>query len=157
MAKLVKPKNRIKAKVGTGGFDEEKIEKAQNVIKENKVDFSPIAEKFLDELDDVLGNDDLQDKERFSMMLDPLMQLKAQGTMFNYSSITVTTFVVVEFLDEKQKVDHTIKEIIKAYSQTIRTLLKLELRDSEDKTCQLLVNELSKVCERYSKKEQSEG
>ena len=42
-AKLVKPENTLKKKVGSGGFDQKVLEKAQHSLENNTVDFRPIA------------------------------------------------------------------------------------------------------------------
>ena len=41
--KLVKPENTLKKKVGHGGFDAKVLEKAQDMIENNTIDFRPIA------------------------------------------------------------------------------------------------------------------
>lgn len=155
MGQLVTPKNRIKEKVGDGGFDQKKIEEAQTVIEENDVDFRPIALNFIANLEQIMDFDkseDVESQKFYGAVLDPLMQLRAQGSMFQYSSITLITDIVVDFLDGVKKADAVIFDILKAYIQTTKMLLKMEVKKQEDKTCQLLAKELTVVCKKYIEK-----
>lgn len=155
MGQLVTPKNTIKEKVGNGGFDEQKLKKAQTVIEENDVDFRPIALNLIGNLEQIMRfdkNEDVEATKFYGAVLDPLMQLRAQGSMFHYSSITLITDIVVDFLDGIKKTDGVIVDILKAYIQTSKVLLKMEVKEDNDPSCKALANELSSVCNRYIEK-----
>ncbi|GJL84974.1 MAG: hypothetical protein DHS20C02_07490 [Micavibrio sp.] len=155
MSKLVKPQNTLKQKVGHGGFKEEDLKKAQKSIEENTVDFKPIAIELLGSLDKTLlsiqkGTTDI--KTSLGAILDPIMQLRAQGSLFHYPSITHISDVVVDFLDTEKSIDKNILEMLVAYKKAVDALLSLEIKDEKDKVCLALVDELQNACIRYQQK-----
>ncbi|MFN3699921.1 MAG: hypothetical protein ACK4VI_00190 [Alphaproteobacteria bacterium] len=154
MAKLVVPKNELKAKVGNGGFSKENIEKAQTALEENDIDFRPIASQYLEEIKTVLTKHDAEKpKETLLHVLDPLMQLRAQGSLFHYPSITAVSDVIVDFLDFHEKIDDQIIEIIQAYEKSALLILSRTIKKDNDKICQAFVTELRSACERYNSKQ----
>lgn len=154
MAKVIKKKNLLKEKVGEGGFSEESIKRAQQAIEENDVDFTPIAEKYLSAIKGALkANEDRQNhKELYGQLLDSLTQLRAQGALFHFSSITALTDIVVDLLDSLHQVDATIIEIVTAYEKSARVVLIKNIRDQNDVTCASICGELKKVCENYKER-----
>lgn len=150
MAKLIMPKNTLKKKVGDGGFKQSDLLKAQRSIEDNDVDFKPIADKYLALIRQALveyNNDKSIDLH--SLLLDQLMQLRAQGSLFRYSSISAISDTVVDLLDTIKKVDATIIEIVEAYEKSTKVLLLKGVRNSEDMICKAFVTELSNVCKKY--------
>ena len=149
-SKLVMPKNALKEKVGNGGFRNEDLAKAQNAIDNNEVDFKPIAEKYLGQIRDGLREfKENNNTDLYSILLDQLMQLRAQGSLFNYPSITAISDTVVDLLDSIKKVDGTIIEIVQAYEQSTKILLAHNIKSQQNGTCMALVTELKKVCQKY--------
>lgn len=107
MNKIVIPKNELKAKVGDGGFDEKKVKAAQTAIEENEIDFAPIAAQYLALLKEAVAAA-VTTKEyegAYAQLLDVLTQLRAQGSMFHYSSLTAVTDVLVNLLDSTELID----------------------------------------------------
>lgn len=154
MAKLVLPKNELKAKVGNGGFTEENIEKAQTALEDNDIDFRPIAARYIEEVSKALKDFNPQkSKETLLQVLDPLMQLRAQGSLFHYPSITAVSDVIVDFLDFHEKMDEQIIEIIQAYEKTAHLLLSRTIKKDNDKICKAFIAELKGACERYNNKQ----
>jgi hypothetical protein len=154
MSKIVIPKNILKEKVGSGGFREESIKKAQSTIENNDVDFNPIASEYLNKIRSDLSNyENHQDSPRlYSGLLDHLTQLRAQGSMFQYSSITVITDIVVDLLDSLKNVDDKLIEIINAYEKCATILLKQRIKDQNSPTCMSIAKELKNVCVKYKAK-----
>ena len=154
MSKLVEPKNILKEKAGDGGFNTEDIKKAQKAIEENDVDFKPIAQKLLQGVGTTIQ--DIRSKGAYNQaclgqVLDPLMQLRAQGALFKYPSITMISDVVVNFLDTENTIDNDVVEIIVAYQKAAEALLGLGVKDEADKVCKTLASELTQACVRYQK------
>lgn len=154
MSKIFIPKNRLKEKVGDGGFNQESIKKAQKTIDENIVDFEPIAKKYLDKIKTAISayQKNQNESDLYAQILDQLTQLRAQGAMFQYPSITVITDTVVDLLDSLKKVDDKIVEIINAYQQSASVIIASNIKSDQDKVCKALVFELRKVCLKYKEK-----
>lgn len=154
MNKIVIPKNKLKEKVGSGGFSEASISKAQQSIDENEVDFQPIADTYLTQIRQSLKeyNEKKDSELLYSTLLDQLTQLRAQGSMFHYPSITVITDIVVDLLDSLKRVDEKIVEIVNAYEQAAKLLLMKNVKKAEGGMCAAISAELETVCKKYKKK-----
>lgn len=154
MTKIVKPRNTLKEKVGDGGFSKESLERAQTAIDENDVDFVPIAKKYLALIDKAVKEykEDQNSRKLYKELLDQLTQLRAQGSMFNYPSITIITDTVVDLLESLNKVDDTIVEIVKAYEKSAMALLLSKVKSANDPICKALLKELRIVCKKYKEK-----
>ncbi|MDX1922462.1 MAG: hypothetical protein SFW65_04975 [Alphaproteobacteria bacterium] len=158
MAQLIITKNRLKEKVGSGGFKPEALAKAQKSLDENTVDFIPIATPYIEEIKRIIDEYKIHpNPSAFARFLDPLMQLRAQGTFFKYPSISKLSDVVVDFLDSVEGLDSTIMEIIIAYHASANAVLKARLMDEKAPPCAALITELSAACNRYKAKQTGNG
>ena len=159
MTRIVRPKNTLKEKVGTGGFKKENLEKAQKAIEENVIDFIPIANRYLAELSAVLSKekDAVSSEGLYSAILDPLMQLRAQGAMFGYPSITFLTDIIVNLLDSLKNVDSTVVEIVQAYEKSAKMMLSTQIKDQDHKLCQAFAQEIKAVCKKYTERKADKG
>lgn len=154
MGKLVKPENTLKKKVGHGGFKDTDLVKAQSMIEDNKIDFKPIAQDLLKELEQVLANvesGEVSLGEALGGVMYPLMQLRAQGSLFHYPTITTISDIVVDFLDSVGALDKDALEIVAAYRQAAQAMLKLGIKDTSNKVGQQLCAEIKAACARYRK------
>ena len=154
MSKLYTPKNKLKNKVGNGGFNPVHLEDAQASIDNNDVDFVPIAAGLIKTLDEAIEEhaDDQESVELRIKMLDELTQLRAQGSMFKYPSITAITDVIVDFLDSVDGMNKTIVQIVTKYSQSTKIILGKKIQNDADKVCVAVIGELREVCEKYKSK-----
>lgn len=151
--KIVRPKNKLKEKVGDGGFDEKNLEKAQKAIEENEIDFAPIAMDLLAKLQaDVQKTLKSENMTEYHAIQDTLMQLRAQGSMFRFPSITAVTDIIVDLLDKHKKVDKTIIEIIIAYQSAAQVIIKTSVKSEKDPVCRALSKELVIVCQKYAER-----
>ncbi len=158
MAKLVNPKNTLKEKVGSGGFNKEAIAKAEKAIEENTIDFGPIAQLYLDEVRKIVADHKTKPAANtFSRLLDPLMQLRAQGTFFKYPTISKISDVVVDLLDSESTINNPIIDIIDAFTQSTQLLLKNKVMDEKNPMFVALVTELDAACQRYLRKKEKDG
>ena len=150
--KIVRPPNKLKSKVGFGGFDQNAIVKAQQVIEENDIDFAPIAKRIIDKLRRTVEEAKAESsKDRiYHAVQDYLMQLRAQGAMFGYPSITAITDILVDFLDTFKEIDHTILEIISAYERAAEVLISSGIDTATDPLCKAVSVELMTVCQKYA-------
>lgn len=154
-SRLIQPENTLKKKVGNGGFNESDLAKAQSAIENNTVDFKPIAIDLLKDLDKALAavnENGTETEEALGPILDPLMKLRAQGSLFHYPTITHVSDIVVDFLDTVKAVDSDIIEILTAYKQSAKAILAHEIQDEANGISVRLVDELKGACQRYREK-----
>lgn len=158
MAELVTPKNKLKEKVGSGGFNKEAIAKAEKSIEENTIDFKPIAQLYLDEVTRIVKEYRAKpNNETFSKLMDPLMQLRAQGTFFKYPSISKLADIVVDLLDSEGGVNAPIIDMVDAFTQSTHLLLKSNAMDEKNPVFVALSGELKAACQRYARKKEKDG
>ena len=154
--KLVKPENTLKKKVGDGGFNKEDIKRAQDAIDNTDIDFAPQGLLLLDRLKETLGDIRSGKIKSGRVALDeliyPLLQLKAQGGMFNYPTITQITTDILLFLEDIKKIDKDLLKIMDSYHQSAKIILEHNLKDVQSATAVQIANELKAVCTRYTLK-----
>jgi len=154
MTRLVTPRNILKEKVGSGGFSEASLKKAQTAIDENDVDFVPLATKYLGLVKVAIAKygETKDSKMLYGELLDQLTQLRAQGSMFNYPSITLITDVVVDLLESLNKIDNKIIEIVLAHEKASKAILYSKIKNVDHPVCRALAKELTIVCKKYKLK-----
>ena len=154
-AEMVVPPNRLKEKVGSGGFDEKAVVKAQDQIKNNTVDFQPIAAELMAQLTKAVANTmsgSIKGDTALREIMAPAMQLKAQGTMFHYPLVSEISNILVNFLETVTEVDADVIEIITAHKASITAALSGKIREQDRaKVGKELCSALLDTCERYAK------
>jgi hypothetical protein len=157
-AEFISPPNIIKSKVGSGGLSQSILSKAQTLLENNTVDFRPLGEMYLDQLQDGINQAaadlDKSEAERSAeklirQMLYPSMQLKANGGMFHYDLVTVIGDKLVQFLEVIEKPDIEALEIVQAFHTTVRAVLLGQIQGSGGRYGAELVQALDDACHRY--------
>ena len=156
-AEKIVPPNVLKKKVGSGGFDKKKIEKAQDLIEHNEIDFTPVALELLGDLQEIIENIDsgeLEGERAIEKLFFPAMQLRAQGGMFQYPLVSKICDVLINFMETVQAPDPDVMEIVSAHH---RTLVAVMSKDMKGKNFSGgaggdLCKALSDACNRYYKK-----
>jgi hypothetical protein len=115
-AEFIKPPNMLKTKVGSGGLSDDILNKAENLLENNTVDFQPLAEMYLAGLMkgiELAKESDPNDDQEYviSRMLYPGMQLKANGGMFHYPLVTRIADKLIQFLEVIERVDIEVVEL----------------------------------------------
>jgi hypothetical protein len=154
-AEMVVPPNKLKEKVGSGGFDEKAITKAQDQIKNNTVDFQPIAATLMTQMEKAIADARSGAAKGTAAMreiLAPAMQLKAQGTMFHYPLVTEISNILVNFLETVTDIDADVLEIITAHKTSLTAVLSGKIKEADKgKVGKELCFALLNTCERYAK------
>lgn len=156
-AEFIKPPNILKAKVGTGGLSDEILDKAQELLENNTVDFLPLAEMYLDtmmkgiEIAKNASSSDNQE-EVIAGILYPGMQLKANGGMFHYQLVTVISDKFIQFLEVVEEADIEVIEIALAFHTTIRAIVMGRIKGDGGAHGQDLMQALEDACMRYFEK-----
>ncbi len=156
-AEFIKPPNLLKGKVGSGGLSEDILDKAQELLENNTVDFEPLGEMYLDSLmrgiEMAKSSDTKHDDEYvISCMLYPGMQLKANGGMFHYPLVTQIADRLIHFLEVIEEPDIESVEIVLAFHSTIRAVIRGKIQGGGGTHGQALLDALNKACLRYFEK-----
>ena len=159
-AEMVVQPNRLKEKVGSGGFDEKAIVKAQDQIKNNTVDFQPIAAELMAQLEKALTgakSGAVKSDVVLREIMAPAMQLKAQGSMFHYPLVSEISNILVNFLETVTDIDADVIEIITAHKTSIIAALSGKIREQDRANVgKELCSALLDSCERYAKARKSQ-
>ncbi len=156
-AEFIRPANVLKGKVGSGGLSEEILEKAQSLLEHNSVEFAPLGEIYLGNLERGIENckksGPKDDKEYLiSTMLYPSMQLKANGGMFHYHLITVIADKLIQFLEVIEEPDIESIEIVMAFHTAMKAIVAGRVKGDGKQHGQDLLGALDAACERYFEK-----
>ena len=156
-AEFFNPPNRLKQKVGSGGLSDEILQKAQELLENNAVDFAPLAEMYLEAL--MKGVELAQnppptiDNEYIiARMIYPSMQLKANGGMFHYPLVTSVSDRFISFLEVIEEPDSDVIEIAAAFHTTIRAIVFGGIKGDGGKRGKELLKALEDACTRYFNK-----
>ncbi len=153
--RFINPPNVLKQKVGGGGIDPKRLEKAQNFIDENKLEFEPYAENYLETINAVIANykaGKLDDRTAIDDMIRPIMQLKANGGMFKYSLISDIADIVLLFLENIDTLNDEAISVVLVHQKTLQVIIGNKLRGTGGQEGTILARELEKACLRYYKK-----
>lgn len=152
--RFIKPPNILKQKVGSGGIDESLLERGQQAIAKADFDFAPYAEQFLKQLADFAkqarkaGNND-NFKVAKEKMIGPVMQLKANGGMFQYQLVSDVADIALQFLEAVDAANDDAFEVIQAHENTIKVIIKNKLKGDGGREGYALIKELDQACQRY--------
>jgi hypothetical protein len=156
-AEFIKPPNTLKAKVGSGGLNDNILDKAQLLLEHNSVDFLPLAELYLTSLSKGIEaakyakeSDDAE--SIINGMLYPAMQLKANGGMFHYTLVTQIANRLVHFLEVIEKADMPAIEIVYAFHTTIRAVILGKITGDGGDHGNELFHALDEACMKYFEK-----
>jgi hypothetical protein len=154
-AKFYKASKMLQAKVGTGVVEREKVEVCEQKIAENNTDFSPMAKQFLDKLEKAVkkaqsGEEDLSRLKQ--NVTEPVMQLKANGSMFGYTLIGDLANIMLSFLENVSKLDDDIIAIIDAHHKTLSVIVHNQMSGDGGENGKAMKTELMNACKRYMEK-----
>jgi len=148
--RYIKPPNLFKQKVGSGGIPQDRLEKGQTLINTTKTDIKPYAEKFLLQFSTAMETADTKDfrdiKDDIAM---PIMQIKANGGMFQYQLLSDVAAIALNFLESVSDFNRDVEKVLTAHQNTIQVILTNEMKGAGGKEGDILIMELNKACKRY--------
>ena len=153
-AELIALPNRLKEKVGSGGIDEAVLNKAQELLENNTIDFKPIAQMLMDVLNETITdakNGRVKGESAIESMLYPAMQLKAQGGMFHYPLISEISNILINFLETVDDTDKDVMDIVVAHKMSMNAVLASQIKGDGGKVGRELRDALLDACARYYK------
>ncbi|MCI5060651.1 MAG: hypothetical protein MRY79_06235 [Alphaproteobacteria bacterium] len=159
-AKIYKASLELQQRIGKGPLDPKLVAKAQKAIEENKVDFTPLGLQFLNELEqainDVSGNLTPEKViEQKKMLTDPVMELKANATIFHYSLVGNLAGVMLSFLESIRELDEDAIAIVRAHHDTLKAIIAKRMSGDGGEHGQVLMLELKDACARYYRKKKA--
>ncbi len=156
-AKFYTPPNTLKIKVGSGGLAKNILAQAQQLLEENNVDFEPIALNYMEALRRGLDHaynpkTEASNHELMSGLINPIMQLKANGGMFDYPLVSKISDKMITLIETAKQPDSDLQDIIQAYHTTITAILHSKLRGEGGVKGDNLYFAICDACDRYHKK-----
>jgi hypothetical protein len=156
--KVIKASLELQQKVGTGTIEEYKVERAQKVIKENKVDFAPLARPQLEILMSAIkdaqsytsGSGD--DKAVLQTFMTPIMNIKANAATFNYPVISGLSGIVLTFLEDAKRYDKKAVQVVDLLYKTIQLVLIRKMSGEGGRDGKALQLAFQELCQKFAKK-----
>ncbi len=153
-AEFITPPNTLKAKVGSGGLSDQILDRAQELLEKHTIDFTPLAELYLDRMK--TGIDDAkslmknnESEDLIAQILIPCVQLKANGAMFHYPLVTRVADRFVQFMEVVDHIDEETISIAEAFYTTIKIVVASKIKNNGGTQGEALVDELNNACKRY--------
>lgn len=151
-ARVIKANLNLQAKVGTGTISEEKVQTMQTALENNKIDFAPMAAQFLTQLEIAISAARIGEGDvniLIKNMTEPVMQIKGNAAMFNYKMVSNLANVVLNFLENIEKIDSIVLDIVDAHHKTLNILIKNKMSGDGGAYGVQLESELRDACKRY--------
>ena len=150
--KKIPANTTLQQKAGVGDVDPKAVENSQKIIDNNKIDFVPIARKFLEDLDEAVeivrkGNEPA--RKSIDRLSTPIMQIKANGILFNYGLVGNLAKTALDFLNSLTEMNEFVLEVITALQNTLTHLLDKHMSGDGDEIGESLQDELEAACARY--------
>ena len=150
--RIIEASYLLQAKVGKGPVDARKVQESQHIIETNQVDFVPFGLEFLEDLEEVINKArakkmNIQDVRE--SLAQPIMQLKANASMFKYNLVGNLATIMLNFLEGISAVDDEAIEIVDAHHKTLKAIIVKRMQGSAGENGQALQQELKRACRRY--------
>jgi len=158
--RVYKANYMLQQKVGAGPLDEGKVRDSQKVIDENDVDFTPLGMQYLNQLKaaiDKSKDTSLDMRERKQMMTQPVMELKANATIFHYTLIGNLANIMLSFLEAIDELDDDAISIVAAHHTTLNAIVMKKMSGDGGEYGGVLINELKDACARYYSKKKKKA
>ncbi len=160
-ARTIKASRLLQAKVGVGPLvDEKLITRSQKLIDGNEVDFAPMAQEYLSLLQTAIdeakkpGRDD---KIVLDELVNAVMQIKANATMFDYDLMGGLANVMLNFLETLEAIDNDVIDIVEAHQKTQQMVIGNKMKGGGGEFGRTVTAELKDACKRYFAKKASAG
>lgn len=148
------PPNKLKEKIGSGGIPPHILKKGQEYLESNAVDFTPYASDFHHNLRNYMSRVQAgaPADETLLEISKIIMQLKANGSMFHYQLLSMTSDVLLRFMEKVKVIDKDFIDIVTVYTNILNIIISKRLRGNGGHEGYALTQELHSACQRYNKK-----
>jgi len=155
------PENILKRKVGSGGLDETILQRAQELLETNTVDFTAQGQRYLMSLREGIRMAETQ-SNRFeaeillTTIIHPAIQLKANGTMFGYPLLTRIADLMIRFIEVLDDLDQDVLDIFDGFRVAFNAVIIGHIKGDGGQEGKDLYTALHDACQRYFDKKKSE-
>lgn len=151
----IKASYELLSKAGGGEpVDQSIIDRCQKIIDENKINFVPLAQKYIDKIDeeiDIVKSLDQIPLRHLKSISAPVMQIKANARIFKYDRLGDLAAVMLNFLENLKEIDDDVIKIIEAHDRSLRILVEKEISGDGGNIGKNFQKELEDVCNRYAR------
>lgn len=151
--KIFKASTALKDKAGSGKISQEKIDQAQNAIKNTDIDFFAFAKQNLDDLqkaiDNARQNKDISKQDLLNDIRTPLLQLKSSSALFEFDLVGILAGIMFEFTQKINHLDESALKIIAAHHTTLYAIISNKMMGEGGAQGMQLRRELADVCKKY--------
>ncbi len=152
---FISAKNDLKGKVGDGGIPSHVLKTCQAYLESNPVDFIPYARIYLQDLNDLnkkISAGGMEPELAIKTLGNIVMQLKSNGSMFHYQLVSMTSDVMLKFLEKVVVLDKDFYDILHVYLKSIEIIINKKLKGNGGTEGYALTQELHNACLRYFSK-----
>ncbi len=155
-AKILEPSRVLQSKVGTGKVEQQVVNRLQKRMEETKTDFEPMALEFLRELESAIENAerklDNPKVEHYQKIANPVMQIKANASMFGYALIGELATMVLNLIENAPEFDKNTIELAYALKQALNLILVKRLKGDGGQIGASLKEEMENAAQRFKRK-----
>lgn len=160
--KTYKANQALKQRVGSGPLNPILVERAQKALEDNDVDFTPLGLQFLGELEknlDQVGPKPDPDKlaAQKQLLTEPVMELKANATLFHYSLVGNLANIMLNFLESINELDKDALSIVRGHHDSLKAIITNKMKGDGGGNGKIMMSELSDACARYYNKKKKQG
>lgn len=141
-------------------LDKETLKKAQRIMDQNDVDFAPMALDYLvalqTNIEEVRNANDTS-RAAIDKLLEPIVELKSNASMFNYPLVGVLANITMSFLEGLNTLDDDILAIVEAHQKSLHLIVKKRMQGNAANYGDELEKELRDACKRYFQKQARKG
>lgn len=149
---ITKANYLLQSKTGKGPMDPKTLQRAQSVIDKNNIDFIPIAEQKLNQLQNIIKNlrkdrDSVQ--QPLQSLALPIMHLKANAATFKYDLVTTLAGMVLNVVDNLSQLNDDLLDIVETQYETIRVIIDKRIEGTGGEYGERLQSELQEAIKRF--------
>ena len=129
-----------------------RLERAEIFIEENQLDFTPYAESLIKRLDGIIKDiksGDLSHEEGRGTLIRSIMEIKANGGMFQFMLLSEIADVILNFLENIEEINEDAMNIIDAHQNAVKIIVVNKLTGSGGREGKAISMELYAACNRY--------
>ena len=152
---MIQPSHPLMLKTGTGGLDQNVINRAEKSIEPIIRLIDEDAQQHIANLKNHIANPSIvttKNRELLDDLMLDLMPLKVNSQMGENRSLSILSAKLLKFLEKINRVNVDSYKIIKSFTEAIELVASREIKDSNHAFTIAVVNELDEACNRYYKK-----